>query len=211
MDATAMKKKEFYMKEKKDNKLEKSIFRTLGASNHTEKERQEDDYYATDPKAIDILLSAESFDNNIWECASGGGHLSKRLKYFGYNVYSTDIKDRGCCDKIVDFLACTDKFNGDIITNPPFKFAQQFVERGLELTNNKLALFLKIQFLEGKSRRKMYDIHPPKTVYVLSSRIACAKNADFEYMKENGGSAMAYCWYVWEKDFQGETVLKWVN
>ncbi|MCZ2338851.1 MAG: hypothetical protein LC127_11840, partial [Chitinophagales bacterium] len=84
-------------------------------------------------------------------------------------------------------------------------------ERGLELTNNKLALFLKIQFLEGKSRRKMYDIHPPKTVYVLSSRIACAKNADFEYMKENGGSAMAYCWYVWEKDFQGETVLKWVN
>ena len=188
-----------------------SVYRTLGASNHTEKERQEDDYYATDPEAINILLSVEKFDKNVWECASGGGHLSKRLKEFGYDVYSTDLVDRGYCDKQLDFLSCNDKFNGDIITNPPFKFAQEFVEKGIQLTNNKLALFLKIQFLEGKARRKMYDIHPPKIVYVLSSRLSCAKNADFQYMKDNGGSAMAYCWYVWEKEYTGETTLKWVN
>lgn len=35
----------------------KSIFTTLGASNHTDKERETNDYYATDPIAIDALLS----------------------------------------------------------------------------------------------------------------------------------------------------------
>ena len=50
-----------------------SIYTTLGASNHTYKERQEDDYYATDPVAIDKLLSVEKPNKHIWECACGGG------------------------------------------------------------------------------------------------------------------------------------------
>jgi hypothetical protein len=188
-----------------------SVFKSLSANNHADVERENDDYYATDPMAIDVLLSVEKFNNNVWECASGEGHLSKRLKEFGYNVWSTDLIDRGYSDSTIDFLQYNKSFNGDIITNPPYKFAQEFVEKGIELTNNKLALFLKIQFLEGKGRRKLFDKYPPKTVYVSSSRILCAKNGDFEYMKNNGGSAVCYCWFVWEKNFIGDTVLKWVN
>ena len=44
-----------------------SIYKTLGASNHTDKERQNEDYYATDPKAADLLLELEKFSPNIWE------------------------------------------------------------------------------------------------------------------------------------------------
>lgn len=33
-----------------------SIFKTLGASNHTTKERENNDYYVTDPIAIDSLI-----------------------------------------------------------------------------------------------------------------------------------------------------------
>lgn len=33
-----------------------SIFKTLGASNHTDSEREQHDYYATEPKAIDVLI-----------------------------------------------------------------------------------------------------------------------------------------------------------
>ena len=50
-----------------------SIFKTLGASSHTDKERQTHDYYATEPKALELLLELESFDNHIWEPACGGG------------------------------------------------------------------------------------------------------------------------------------------
>lgn len=83
-----------------------SVYKTLGASNHTDKEREKDDYYATDPIAIDKLLTVERPNENVWECACGAGHLSERLKEHGYNVLSTDIIDRGYADtyKTVDFF-----------------------------------------------------------------------------------------------------------
>lgn len=191
----------------------KSIYTTLGASNHTDKEREIDDYYATDPKAIDLLLSVEDFNEKIWEPACGEGHLSKRLKQFGFDVLSTDLVDRGYGITGIDFLECNNQFGGDIITNPPYKYALEFIEKALELIpqGNSVAMFLKIQFLEGKARRKLFDKQPPKTIYVSSSRILCAKNGEFEKMKAGGGSAVAYAWYIWEKGFKGITTLKWIN
>lgn len=73
----------------------KSVYTTLGASNHTDKAREENDYYATDPIAIDALLSKATLSHNLWECACGEGHLSKRLVDLGYNVKSTDLIYRG--------------------------------------------------------------------------------------------------------------------
>ena len=72
----------------------KSMFVTLGASNHTDKVREINDFYATDPIAIDKLVDAIQLPKKIWECACGTGCLSERLKYFGHDVFSTDIVDR---------------------------------------------------------------------------------------------------------------------
>ena len=72
-------------------------------------------------------------------------------------------------------------------------------------------LFLTLKYLEGKKRKELFEKYPPKIVYVSSSRILCAKNADFTGMREAGGSAVAYCWYVWEKGYKGETLIKWFN
>lgn len=47
-------------------------FRQLGASNHTDSYRANQDYYATDPIAITKLLAVEIFSNDIWEPAVGG-------------------------------------------------------------------------------------------------------------------------------------------
>lgn len=92
----------------------------------------------------------------MWEVACGEGHLSERLKEYGHEVYSTDLIDRGYGVGGIDFLECPVKWDGDILTNPPYKFAQQFVEHSLELINDgsKVFMFLKLQFLEGKARRK---------------------------------------------------------
>ena len=191
----------------------KSIYTTLGASNHTDNEREVNDFYATDSIAIDALLSKTSLNHNLWECACGNGELSKRLIDYGYEVKSTDLIYRGYGWGGVNFLEAEEMFDGDIITNPPYKFAQEFIEHALQLipTGNKVYMFLKLQFLEGKARRKLFDTKQLKTLYVSSSRILCAKNADFERVKKGGGSAVAYGWYEFEKGYNGSPVIEWIN
>ena len=190
-----------------------SIFKTLGASSHTDKERHKEDYYATEPKATKLLLEIDSFSYDIWECACGEGHMSKVLTEAGHNVRSTDLIDRGYGD-VFDFLSLENtEWHGDIITNPPYVKAKEFVEKALTIipTGNKVAMFLKLQFMESKGRKDLFLNNPPKTIYVSSSRLQCAKNGEFERMKAGGGSAVAYAWYVWEKGYKGETTVKWFN
>ena len=188
----------------------RNIFTTIGASNHTENIRETNDYYASEPKAMQVLLNVEQFNNNIWECACGEKHLANELTKSGYNVRCSDIVNR-CDNEVLDFLSEDNtKWDGDIITNPPFKYALEFAKKGLEIIpkGNKLALFLKLQFLEGKTRKAFFTEYPPKFVYVSSSRLNCAKNGDFDKYKH---SALSYCWFVWEKGYKGDTIIKWIN
>ena len=173
--------------------------------------REKNDYYATDPRAMEQLLRFEKFNKNVWECACGEGNLSKVLKEHGYNVYSTDLIDRGYQDELIDFLKCDKKFNGDIITNPPFKYTSEFILKSLQAIpeGNKVAMFLKLNYLSGKQRYKeIYSKYPPYTVYVFSGRIACSKNNTLEGFKHGG--AMDYAWFVWEKGKYGPTEIKWI-
>lgn len=190
----------------------RKIFTTLGASNHTDQEREQHDYYATDPKALEMLLELETFGNDVWEPACGEGHLSKVLRDHGFNVKSSDLINRGYEGaEVLDFLHTpVQTEQRDIITNPPYKIAQEFVKHALDISadGTKIAMFLKLQFLEGKSRREFFDKNPPAKVYVSSSRIKCAKNGDFESI---GSSAVAYGWFVWEKGYKGDPAIKWFN
>lgn len=197
-----------------ENSNKQSIFKMLGASNHTEKERQKEDYYATDPIAVELLLDLETFNKDVWECACGERHLSKVLEKRGFNVRSSDIIKR--CDDIeeYDFLGMENiEWKGDIITNPPYKYAKEFVYKALQIIpkGNKIAMFLRVQFLEGKERKQLFTNFPPTKVLVSSSRILCAKNAEFEKMKQGGGSAVAYAWFIWQKGYKGDTIIKWFN
>ena len=189
----------------------RSTHAMMGARNYAQNEREVYDYYATEPKALEVFLKKESFSETVWECACGEGHLSEVLKKHGYTVKSTDLIDRGYGVGGVDFLTCTDEFDGDIITNPPYKYAKEFVEKALSLVSegHKVAMFLKLQFLEGKARRNMFDNTPPRTVWVSSSRLHCAMNGDFE--KDAKASAVSYAWFVWEKGFKGDPTIKWFN
>ena len=187
-----------------------SIFKALAASNHTKDKRQGFDYYATDPKAAFMLLDIEDFSQNILEPCCGGGHIALSLEKMGKNVTSSDLNDTGFGDNGINFLTDIKSFDGDIITNPPYSMAKEFIEHSLKIVpdGRKVAMFLKIQFLESIDRRSFFQNNPPKTVHISSSRIMCAKNGDFE---KYGSSAVCYAWYVWQKGYKGITELKWFN
>lgn len=185
-----------------------NLFVTLGASSHSKGERQSEDYYATEPKAVVLLLEEEVFNKNVLECCCGEGHISKVLDSADYKVTSIDKYYRGY-GEVFDFFDVK-KWDGDIVSNPPYKNALEFVKHSLEIIpeGNKVAMLLRIQFLEGKERKKFFKENPPKIVYVASGRLKCAKNGDFEGM---GSSAQAYAWFIWEKGFNGNPIIKWIN
>lgn len=192
----------------KKKKITNSM-RTLGSTSITKADREENDFYATEPKAVELLLAEETFANNILEPCCGQKHITNILEQARYTVKSSDLIDRGVDADIQDFFKITE-WDGDIISNPPYKNALDFVKHSLEIVKDgsKVAMFLKILFLEGKTRKEFFLENPPKVIYVASGRLNCAKNGDFD--KYTTG-AVCYAWFVWEKGFTGEPVIRWIN
>lgn len=197
------------MKDYTGNKT--SLFACLGASNHSAEERAGYDFYATDPRMAEELCKHVELVN-VWECACGAGHLAKVFERYGLLGRATDIVDRGYGESGVDFLLQTEQWNGDIVTNPPYKYAREFVEHALRLVRDGslVCMFLKLTFLEGQGRRGVFERYPPSNVIVSVKRVQCAKNGDFEKYPLTG-SAAAYAWFIWQKGYKGEPILSWCN
>lgn len=190
-------------------------------------EREENDFYATDPFAINRSMSffeEIGLERKIWEPACGLGHLSNRLKEFGYDVVSSDLIDRGGNVEnffVEDFLSDENGGKGDreIITNPPFKLAFEFVEKSMKIlsTGKKAVFLLKIQFLETEKRAELFSANGLKYVGVFSNRLCCAKNGDFDkYFKQNEdtsykGGTQLYAWFVFEKGFVGAPQIMFIK
>lgn len=188
------------------------------AGTSTTRERANYDYYATPYQATEMLLDEVKFSGNFLEPCVGGGHIVDVIKryYPDECVYGVDIVDRGYPNTLVadflkhDFLG--QKFD-NVVTNPPFSLAQEFLEKSMEVVNNggKIAMFLKIQFLEGAKRREMFKKYPPKYIYVFVKRQAPWNNGS--PVDEKGkpwSSTMCFAWFVWEKGFTGEPIVRWL-
>jgi len=173
--------------------------------------RAKNDLYTTHPKAITLLHSNGYLDKNenYWECACGDGALSEELKRLGYNVKSTDLYDYGYddCETDIDFLKQKTKYNGNIITNPPFKQLTEFILKGLSLTDKRLYIFSRLQTLESVNRyENIFRKTPPMYVLPFVKRIPCYKEGDLS----RSSSVTPYAWYIWDKHYNGDTIVKWL-
>ena len=188
------------------------------AGGNPENGRVEDDYYATNPEAVKMLLTKYTFDaHTILEPCVGGGHIANAINDFyttKREITGMDLVDRGYPGTIVaDFLTYkTDKKYEGIITNPPYSLAKEFVEKGMELLEDdgQMAMFLKIQFLEGAKRKELFDKYPPK--YVFRNRMA-TWNSGLEKDPKTGkrwATTMCHAWFVWEKGSTSEPVVRWL-
>ena len=208
-----------------------SVFKALGASNHTDHERGDHDYYATSPLALELFSPHYPIAHKVFEPSCGEGHLSKWLVGHGHDVLSTDLVDRGYGFGGIDFFKVggVDMFGDyqgtkllkewakgetfDILTNPPYNVSLNYVLHALELIpeDGHVLMFLKTSWLEGKQRREqLFDVNPPRYLFQFSGRMVCAPNGDFEKMKKVG-SAVAYAWYVFNKtNPERKCELKWL-
>ena len=187
----------------------KLTFAILGASNHSDYERADHDFYATDSRAIDELYKIIGTPKKVWECACGAGHLSERMWKHGSIVISSDLIDRGYGIGGVDFLQADKLLAPVVITNPPYRYAKEFVLHALELGAERVCMFLKLTFLEGVGRQELFQKYPPRTVAVFTRRIQVARNGDPEMFKKS--SAACYAWFIWDKGYTGAPKITWIN
>lgn len=164
-----------------------AVFKTLGASNHSLSEREERDFYATDPASVRALMDEEDFCRHIWEPACGLGHISKTIMEDNrYWVYESDIVQRIPCSRL-DFLSYRGPHREcDIITNPPYSKAFEFVVKALDVVTagHKVAMLLRIQFLEGLERRKLFDLYPPHSGVCVHQETGVCKEWRFSQVRK---------------------------
>lgn len=167
-----------------------AFVRAQGAAHIAKEERHPEDYYATDPAAVEALLEVESFNSDIWECASGGNHIADVLRSHGYNVRTSDIVARTETTEQLDFIAPFEvwQWSGDIVTNPPFRFALKFIQRALNSvpTGNKVAMLLKLNFLEGGVRREFFRQAPPPERFTFFPVGSLARGVAISLLKTEG-------------------------
>ena len=200
--------------------------RCNGASNHSDVEREINDFYATPPVATKKLIEhlkekyPKLIEHVIWEPACGKGHISEEFRKSGYTVISTDLIERGygSCGEGYDFLKMEKNIHTDgncsIVTNPPYKYAQEFVEKSMELLDDGqlCCMLLKLTFLEGKKRYQMFKKYPPTEVLVFSERINCNHGGNFTEKDQGIGGAVAYAWYIWIKGYKpNNPKLSWIS
>ncbi len=162
--------------------------------------RQKEDFYPTPRYVTEALLDNYAFEGKIWEPACGDGRMSRVIEERYQDVYSSDLIDRGYGESGIDFLKSTTKFD-NIITNPPFNIAYEFIVQGLKLADKSLALLLPIRYLTGIKRARLYKNFPPAKIIVIPNKV------DFLGF---GSPAMEFAWFVWDKTAT-QTTITWAG
>lgn len=164
------------------------------------------DFYPTPHWATVVLLDHEPFEGGIWEPACGDGAMSRAIEEFGYDVESTDLHDRGFGQGGIDFLDTKRKAD-NVVTNPPYHSAEKFALAGLANARHKIALLLRLSFLEGVQRNSgLFTYFPPRRIWVFSERITFYPKG----AKRKGSGTTAYAWFVWDNQDDGPCELRWL-
>src|SRR5215475_3710298 len=172
---------------------------------------RKDDLYETPTVAVEALLRVEKLPERLWEPACGRGKIVEALNVAGHVVYATDLVDYGWNHlSRIDFLMEKQIISGveAIITNPPFKLAEEFVEHALYLCP-KVIMLLRLAFLESERRSYLLDNGNLARIYVFRKRLPMMHRDGWQGRKANSG--MAFAWFVWDKSHQGPAMIRRIS
>lgn len=184
---------------------------SVQAGHHVLADRK-DDLYETPPEATRALLQVETFPLNIWEPACGRGAISYVLRQAGFGVWSTDLVTYGGFtpdEGGVDFLMETraPPHCSAIITNPPFKLANEFVRHALTLCP-KVVMLLRLAFLEATGRSDILE-GALSRVHVFRNRLPMMHRDG--WTGPRAPSSTAYAWFVWDAEHEGSTIINRIS
>jgi hypothetical protein len=165
-----------------------------------------DDLYETPACAVRALLAVEEIPSGtIWEPACGPGAIVRVLRAAGHEVWATDLVDYASPDQDahgIDFLmeSLAPDSIGSIVTNPPFKLADEFVRHALLICPH-VYMLLRLAFLESERRSEILDNGWLRRVYVFRERLPMMHRAGWNGPRAS--SALAFAWFVWDRKHRG--------
>jgi hypothetical protein len=142
------------------------------------------------------------------EPACGAGHMSKVLAEYFRQVQSSDIHDYGY-GEVKDYLKAPLPVNAFdwVITNPPFRSAEEFVLRSLKIARRGVAILARTVFIESVGRYdRLFQRHPPSSFAQFTERVPMVKGR----LDRKASTATGYGWLVWEKEISGPPGLVWI-
>lgn len=167
-----------------------------------------DDLYETPPEAVHALLKVEPIPLTVWEPACGPGAIVGVLRETGRAVVAEDLKDYNCPDSVhgQDFLNAYAAPDGVpcILTNPPFKLADQFVNRATDLVP-LVVMLLRLEYLAAE-RKGLLDQKPISRIYAFKKRLPMMHRHGWEGPKT--ATRMNFAWFVWDRAYEGPTILE---
>ena len=172
------------------------------------------DLYETPAVAVEALLRVlELRSGAIWEPACGRGAIANVLRARGHCVVGTDLVDYGADPTAmygVDFLKTTGLPPGvtTIVTNPPFKSANEFIAHAIELCPNVIMLG-RLALLESERRSSVLEGRGLRRVFVFRKRLPMMHRDGWQGRRGNSG--MAFCWLQWQRGYRGEPVLQRIS
>ena len=168
------------------------------------KKRLKGDRYQTPYSCTKQLMEVEKFEGIILEPACGNGAILSVLKMKNYDVSAYDISFY----PYINFLQSNGNID-NIITNPPFSLALEFILKAKEIYRNKIAFFMPLSYLHGLKRYEAQVFKELKTVYVFVRYILLSNRIREDGKYKTG--YIAYAWYVWEKEYKGHAYIKHIN
>jgi hypothetical protein len=180
--------------------------------------RAANDYYTEPRWLVDALLRHERFVDPVIDPCCGGGSIVAALRDAGYAATGSDIADRGFGER-ADVLQLRQPI-ASLVSNPPFKLAEQIVWRCLPLLipGGKLALLLRLAFLESQERQRLFDETPLARVLVPRQRASMPPGCTDGPRDHHGalipaaasGGSTPYAWFIWEPGCVHPTTLGWI-
>jgi hypothetical protein len=130
------------------------------------------------------------------EPACGAGHMAKVLKEYFAEVRSADAFHYGYAP-VRDFLTYPYETNAVdwVITNPPFRLAEEFVARAFRVARKGVAILARTVFLESVGRYEtIYTKTPPTKFAQFVERVPMIKGR----LDIKATTATSYAWFVWK-------------
>jgi len=182
------------------NKIKKS--KCFSAVNRGQ--RNKSDFYQTPYSMTEQLLECEQFDGNILEPSCGQGAISSVLKKHNYRVIENDISNGH------NFLKWTPDMDIDnVVTNPPFSLALEFIRKSKELYSGKIAMLLPLSYLHGQNRYEQKIFNELARVYVFTRYPLLTSKISDDGTYQTG--MMVYSWYIFSKGYEGRPEIHWIN